>query len=119
MPRIELRDWQGAREQASAIRFAVFVREQRVPAEIELDEHDAQSIHAMALEGSEAIGTGRLLPDETLEIRVTDGGSQVSPQLRAAGPDALDGRGLTIVAALSTGWGVERDGLGQCVWATL
>ncbi|GAB3866541.1 ATP-binding protein [Dactylosporangium cerinum] len=61
----------------------------------------------------------RLLDDDTLEIRVTDGGSAAGPELRVAAPDAIDGRGLTIVAALATGWGVERDGLGQCVWATL
>ncbi|MEV8514995.1 ATP-binding protein [Dactylosporangium sp. NPDC051484] len=75
--------------------------------------------HAAPLPGGVIRVAWRLLPDDTLEIRVTDGGSSAGPQLRVAGPDALDGRGLTIVAALSTGWGVERDGLGQCVWATL
>jgi len=61
--RIELSDWAGAQKQASAIRFAVFVREQNVPAEIELDELDAQCLHALAFDGTEAVGTGRLLPD--------------------------------------------------------
>lgn len=75
--------------------------------------------HGAPLPGDVIRVAWRLLPDDTLEIRVTDGGSQVGPQLRVAGPEALDGRGLTIVAALATGWGVERDGLGQCVWATL
>jgi predicted GNAT family N-acyltransferase len=63
MPRIELMSWERARDLASPIRFEVFVREQRVPAEIELDEHDAVSLHALAFEGTSAIGTGRLLPD--------------------------------------------------------
>ena len=63
MARIELMDWQRARSLASPIRFEVFVREQRVPAEIELDEHDAVSVHALAFDGQDAIGTGRLLPD--------------------------------------------------------
>jgi predicted GNAT family N-acyltransferase len=63
MPRIELMSWERARELASPIRFEVFVQEQRVPAEIELDEHDAFSVHAVAFEGARAIGTGRLLPD--------------------------------------------------------
>jgi predicted GNAT family N-acyltransferase len=63
MARIELLDWQRARALASPIRFEVFVREQRVPAEIELDEHDAVSVHALAFVGEDAIGTGRLLPD--------------------------------------------------------
>ena len=75
--------------------------------------------HASPLPGDVIRVAWRLLPDGTLEIRVTDGGSPVGPQLRVAGPESLDGRGLTIVAALATGWGVERDGLGQSVWATL
>lgn len=62
----------------------------------------------------------RLMNDGSLEIRVTDGGcAKGSPAARDADPDSLDGRGLTIVAALAVAWGVERDGLGQCVWARL
>jgi len=63
MLRIELLDWDRAREEAAAIRFAVFVEEQGVPAEIEMDEADALSVHALAYHGGEAVGTGRLLPD--------------------------------------------------------
>jgi anti-sigma regulatory factor (Ser/Thr protein kinase) len=58
-------------------------------------------------------------PETTVEVRVTDGGAEREPLARAAGPDAQDGRGLAIVAALAVRWGVERDGLGQCVWAEL
>ena len=62
--RIELGDWQGMRRWAEPLRFAVFVEEQKVPAEIELDSLDAQSIHAVAFDDSDAaVGTGRLLPD--------------------------------------------------------
>ena len=63
MPRIELLDWKRARAAASRIRLAVFVEEQRVPAEIEMDDHDAASVHALAYEDGAAVGTGRLLPD--------------------------------------------------------
>lgn len=52
-------------------------------------------------------------------VRVTDGGSAVPPRARDVGPEALDGRGLHIVAALTEQWGVDRDGLGQSVWAEL
>ncbi|WP_422772583.1 ATP-binding protein [Plantactinospora sp. WMMC1484] len=55
----------------------------------------------------------------SVEIRVTDGGASGPPRVRQAGPDATDGRGLHLVAALATEWGVERDGLGQSVWARL
>lgn len=63
MPRIELMSWEEARAHASPIRFTVFCEEQGVPREIELDEHDSQSIHVVAYDGSRAVGTGRLLPD--------------------------------------------------------
>lgn len=43
-----------------AVRFAVFVDEQRVPADEELDERDAECLHVLASEGKTPIGTGRL-----------------------------------------------------------
>ena len=63
MPHIELMSWEQARAHAAPIRFEVFVREQRVPADIELDGMDAQCIHAVAFQGATPVGTGRLLPD--------------------------------------------------------
>ncbi len=62
--RIELLDWEGARAEASRIRYAVFVQEQRVPLEMEIDELDPQCVHALAFspEGM-PVATGRLLPD--------------------------------------------------------
>ena len=63
MVRIELMPWEQARAEASHIRFAVFVVEQGVPLDIELDEHDAECVHALAFDGAAAVGTGRLLPD--------------------------------------------------------
>ena len=64
MFRIELLSWEKAREPASRIRFRVFVEEQGVPPEIELDEQDAHCLHALAFdEKGVAVGTGRLLPD--------------------------------------------------------
>ncbi len=63
MPRIELLPWESARRHAAPIRFTVFVEEQGVPRDIELDEMDADCIHAVAFEDKEAVATGRLLPD--------------------------------------------------------
>jgi predicted GNAT family N-acyltransferase len=63
MLRIELLPWERARELAAPIRFEVFVREQRVPAEIELDDMDAHCVHAVAFQDTIPVGTGRLLPD--------------------------------------------------------
>ena len=63
MPRIELLDWESARAEASRIRMTVFVAEQRVPAEIEMDGRDVECVHALAYVDGRAVGTGRLLPD--------------------------------------------------------
>ncbi len=47
-----------------AIREAVFIREQGVPAELEWDEIDATCRHALALSLSgDAVGCGRILPN--------------------------------------------------------
>lgn len=65
MFRIELLSWESVRSAAAPIRFTVFVEEQRVPAQIELDEHDATSTHALARNRQgEVVGTGRLLRAE-------------------------------------------------------
>nr|MDT0659824.1 ATP-binding protein [Micromonospora sp. DSM 115978] len=58
-------------------------------------------------------------PAGSVGIRVTDGGGATAPRLRVVGPESTDGRGLYIVAALAARWGVDRDGLGQSVWAEL
>jgi len=63
MVTVELMDWERARPHAAPIRFEVFVREQRVPEEIELDEMDPRCVHAVAFEAGRPVGTGRLLPD--------------------------------------------------------
>lgn len=64
MVRIEIMDWEKAQPIAGPIRFAIFVGEQNVPSGIELDDKDAECIHAVAYDpDGKAIGTGRLLPD--------------------------------------------------------
>jgi predicted GNAT family N-acyltransferase len=63
MLRIEVLPWEKARALAVPIRFSVFVEEQGVPREMELDQADAHSLHAVAFDDAEPVGTGRLLPD--------------------------------------------------------
>jgi predicted GNAT family N-acyltransferase len=63
MLRIDLCDWPDARDIATRIRTTVFVEEQRVPPEIEMDDRDAVSVHALAYVDGAPVGTGRLLPD--------------------------------------------------------
>ena len=61
---LKLADWNVLCPHARAVRYAVFVVEQRVPVELEWDEMDAVSWHAVAYDAEgNPIGTGRLLPD--------------------------------------------------------
>jgi two-component sensor histidine kinase len=78
--------------------------------------------HADPLPGGVVRVAWRIHPNgdgDQVEVRVTDGGAGDPPKVRRVGPDSVDGRGLTIVTALADRWGVDRDGLGQCVWAEI
>lgn len=48
------------------------------------------------------------LENGRLELTVADGGGASSPRVQRAAPEALGGRGLAIVEALSSTWWVER-----------
>ena len=50
-------------EEIVAIRTEVFICEQRVPEELEMDGLDSGAMHVLVFDGDEAIGTGRILPD--------------------------------------------------------
>ncbi len=58
------------RRAAFDIRMRVFVQEQGVPAEEEMDAHDATATHVIALMGQEALGTGRLICTESGEAKI-------------------------------------------------
>lgn len=61
---VEAGSWHELAIPARQVREAVFVDEQQVPRDIELDEHDAVSRHVVARDADGgAIGTGRLLVD--------------------------------------------------------
>ena len=61
---VEITDWARAEAQVMPVRIAVFVVEQGVPEDIERDEFDAVSRHAIARdEAGAVVATGRLLPD--------------------------------------------------------
>ena len=62
--RVASGDWRSMQADAMPLREQIFVIEQKVPAELEMDEFDAVSHHAVAFDAAgQAIGTGRLLPD--------------------------------------------------------
>lgn len=60
---VSLTDWATSAALLRPLRTEVFVSEQNVPAEIELDDKDAHCVHALAADDAgRVIGTGRLLP---------------------------------------------------------
>jgi predicted GNAT family N-acyltransferase len=62
--RLEIGDWSALQARAAPIRLEVFVHEQQVPLEEEIDALDAECIHAVAFDAQGcALATGRLLPD--------------------------------------------------------
>ena len=56
-----IKPWQEACEEAYLIRHKVFIQEQGVPEDMELDELDSTAHHALAYESKLCVGTGRLV----------------------------------------------------------
>jgi predicted GNAT family N-acyltransferase len=63
-PHIVIADWYSQKSAAQQVRSEVFIVEQNIPLELEWDDMDAVSVHAVAFDADgAALGTGRLLPD--------------------------------------------------------
>ena len=61
---VRLVEWSAARAALESVRRAVFIVEQAIPEDMEWDEFDALSRHALAVDAAGApVGCGRLLPD--------------------------------------------------------
>ena len=115
--RIVTGDWNDLREDAQRLRVEVFVIEQGVPIELEWDEGDEVSIHAVAYdEAGLAVATGRLLPDGHIgrmavrqSARGNGIGSQVLKTLLAKA--AREGHTELVLHAQLHAWGFyERHG---------
>ena len=65
------------------LRIQVFVNEQGVPPEIEVDEFDDTAVHAVAYESGAVVGTGRLILDTSENARI--GRMAVEASLRGSG----------------------------------
>ena len=58
---ILIKSWEKAELEAFLVRQEVFIQGQGVPSELELDELDRSAAHALAYQGKECVGTGRLV----------------------------------------------------------
>ena len=59
------------------------------------------------------------LARERLRVEVHDGGAPHSPRRRVRQVDAITGRGLELVNALSARWGWSGDAAGRVLWFEL
>ena len=83
-----------------ALRYEVFVVGQEVPAELERDDLDAVSDHAVAVVDDQVVGTGRLLPDGTIgRMAVSSGvrGQGIGAAVLTVLEDRARERGLATV----------------------
>jgi YbgC/YbaW family acyl-CoA thioester hydrolase len=79
--------WAELGEAAGRLRTRVFVEEQKIPVELEWDEHDATSLHAVAVNRlGQVVGTGRLLPSHEGTAKI--GRMAVHEVLRGTGVGA-------------------------------
>ncbi len=90
-------------EAAIGVRFRVFVAEQSVPPEEELDEADATATHAIALYQGLVVGTGRLLWLEDGNAQI--GRMAVDQDWRRKG---VGGRILEFLEELARSRGIPR-----------
>lgn len=86
-------------------------------AELLLSELVANAVQAQASAGSE-VGVRFAWADGRLRLEVRDASDEL-PVMNDAKEDEECGRGLVLVDALASGWGVDRDGTGKTVWAEL
>ena len=86
------------REDAFAVRIAVFVEEQQIPREEELDEADATAVHCVGYVNGTPVAAGRLV--------VGDGYGKVG-RMAVLAPHRGTGMGARVLEAL------EREGVAR------
>lgn len=64
--KIQVGTWEQLSQVAQSVRMVVFVEEQDVPIELEMDDMDAKSIHIVIFDDQKAVATARLLPDASI-----------------------------------------------------
>jgi len=82
---IETQSWLAARDTAYAIRHAVFVEEQGIPAELEIDDYDPIGEHVLAFVDDQCIATARIYLDEQDLSKAKIGRMAVLKEFRGQG----------------------------------
>ena len=100
---VKLVESEDERRAAYAVRVRVFVHEQGVPYEEELDVEDKRATHAIAILDEKGVGTGRLVRDGAGEARI--GRMAVDADWRGRG---IGGRILEALEEAARGLGMAE-----------
>jgi len=82
---IDTQPWLTARDAAYAIRYAVFVKEQGIPAELEIDDYDPIAEHTLAFVDGQCVATARIYLDEQDPSKAKIGRMAVLKDFRGQG----------------------------------
>ena len=82
---IETQSWLAARDAAYAIRYAVFVEEQGIPAELEIDAYDPIAEHVLAFIDGQCVATARIYLDDKDASKAKVGRMAVLKEYRGQG----------------------------------
>jgi len=82
---IETHSWLEARDAAYAIRHAVFVEEQGISADLEIDDYDSIAEHALAYVNGQCVATARIYLDEQNPSKAKIGRMAVLKEFRGQG----------------------------------
>lgn len=87
MNTLRIGSWDELQVHASVVRYEVFVQEQQVPKEVEIDALDPQCIHAVLYVDNQPAATGRLLPNAhigRMAVRAAQRGQGLGAQVLLA-----------------------------------
>ncbi len=117
---LSLDAWPAQASGAREVRTTVFLVEQKIPVELEWDEFDATSLHALAHDASgNVIATGRLLPDGhigRMAVLAAERGKGVGGAILSALMRAAQERGhkyVVLNAQIQVGAFYERFGFAR------
>jgi serine/threonine-protein kinase RsbW len=89
-------------------------------AELLVSEMFGNSIrHSRSGDPGETITVAVTTETGVVRVEVTDRSGPGTPELRSAGGDSEDGRGLRLVALLAARWGWRRRGIRTVTWFEL